>query len=83
MSTPEYHKFLNVLAGGGVTSANLQALMSSTGAREFHASASVPDEPFRGPRTPAAAAFDFGPQRVTSAALVRQLKEILHSTLSS
>ena len=62
-----------------------RALMEKTGAREFHASAPVPAKPFRGARTPAAAGFDFGPQRVTSVAIVRQLKAILqeHSTNTS
>lgn len=64
---------IRILAGSGITADNVQALLSATGVHEVHASCSAPQaEPDAG-----LVAFGFAgaSSRVTSAAIVRELKQ--------
>jgi len=63
---------LSVIAGSGVTPANVAELIAATGVREVHSSASEAG-PAPDPRS-VALGFATGPRRVTSAGLVRRLR---------
>jgi len=63
---------IHILAGSGITADNVQALLSSTGVHEVHASCGVPEaEP---DADLVAFGFSAASCRVTSAAAVRELK---------
>lgn len=72
---------IGILVGSGITAANVEALMRSTGAHEVHAScrASIPEP------NPAIAAMGFGnaTPRSTSVALVRALRASMPASSTS
>jgi copper homeostasis protein len=71
------HGRIHILAGSGIAADNVAALMAATGVREVHASCRGPAaEP-----SPELVAFGFAPAtaRTTSAAVVRQLQQIVHA----
>lgn len=72
---------IHILAGSGIAADNVEALMTATGVQEVHASC-------RGPAAePAAELVAFGfstaTARTTSAAVVQQLKQLVHAHRSS